>query len=161
VTAAAVATTNSALNAMSSVLISDFYRPLRERSGPAPEVHYVRAGRWGMFIVGVGMFAFAVLSFYWQRYTDTPLLEFALSVMSFAYAGLLGVYFVAVFTTRGSTAGVIAALIGGFVTVLAMQPWMGLVSATVAFPYQLCAGTLVATVLALVPRGQGSVPAQP
>ncbi|MES2337341.1 MAG: sodium:solute symporter [Pseudomonadota bacterium] len=154
VTAAAVATTNSALNAMSSVLISDFYRPLRERRGPAADVHYVRAGRWGMFVVGVAMFGMAVLSFYWQRYTDTPLLEFALSVMSFAYAGLLGVYFVAVFTTRGSTGGVVAALVGGFLTVLALQPWLGLVSATIAFPYQLCAGTLVATLLAALPRGR-------
>ena len=154
VTAAAVATTNSALNAMSSVLISDFYRPIRERRGAAPEMHYVRAGRWGMGVVGVAMFAMAVLSFYWQRYTDTPLLEFALSVMSFAYAGLLGVYIVAVFTSRGSTAGVIAALVGGFVTVLLLQPWMGLGLMVLAFPYQLCAGTVVATVLAAVPGGK-------
>ncbi len=156
VTAAAVATTNSALNAMSSVLISDFYRPIRERRGPAPEMHYVRAGRWGMGIVGVAMFGFAVLSFYWQRHTDTPLLEFALGVMTFAYAGLLGVYIVALFTSRGSTAGVVAALIGGFVTVLLHQPWMGLTTVTLAFPYQLCAGTLVATILAAIPRGAQS-----
>lgn len=159
VTAAAVATTNSALNAMSSVLITDFYRPFRERRGTVPEAHFVRAGRWGMAVVGLAMFGFAVLSFYWQRYTDTPLLEFALSVMTFAYAGLLGVYIVAVFTTRGSTGGVIAALIGGFVTVLAMQPWPGLGLPALAFPYQLCVGTAVATVLAAVPSGR-RVPAR-
>ena len=152
VTAAAVATTNSALNAMSSVLVSDFYRPWRERTAAKPERHYVHAGRWGMGIVGLAMFGAAVLSFYWQRSTDTPLLEFALSVMSFAYAGLLGVYAVAVFTTRGSTASVIAALVGGFVTVLLLQPWMGLGLTTLAFPYQLCVGTLVAAMIAAIPR---------
>jgi Na+/proline symporter len=59
-----------------------------------------------------------------------------------------------VFTTRGSTAGVIAALAGGFVTVLLLQPWWGFAIPKLAFPYQLCAGTIVATVLAAIPRGR-------
>ncbi|URW76394.1 sodium:solute symporter [Sphingomonas donggukensis] len=161
VMAAAVATTNSALNAMSSVMVSDFYRPFREARGGASERHFVHAGRIGMGIVGVAMFGMAALSYYWQRYSDTPLLEFALQVMVFAYAGLLGVYFVAVFTTRGSTPSVIAALIGGFATVLAMQPFMGLMAKGLAFPYQLCIGTLVAALICAVPRGKkgGTAPA--
>ena len=36
------------------------------------------------------------------------LLDFALGVMTFAYSGLLGVYFTLLFTTRGSAASVIA-----------------------------------------------------
>jgi Na+/proline symporter len=152
VTAAAVATTNSALNAMSSVMIADFYQPWRERRGDAAPKHYVRAGRWGMAVVGVAMFATSVLSFYWQRHTDMPLLEFALQVMVFAYAGLLGVYAVAVFTTRGTSGSVIAALIAGFVTVLALQPFtFGGIG--IAFPYQLCIGTLVAAIVAALPPG--------
>ena len=159
VTAAAVATTNSALNAMSSVLIQDFYRPWRERRGSVTEHHYVRAGRAGMGIVGVGMFAMAVVSFYWQRYANLPLLEFALQVMVFAYAGLLGVYATALFTRRGTTGSVIAALIVGFATVLLLQPaiagaiglphWL----AGLSFPYQLCLGTAVATLVCAAPRG--------
>ncbi|MHA6723661.1 sodium:solute symporter family transporter [Sphingomonas sp. RS2018] len=160
VMAAAVATTNSALNAMSSVMVGDFYRPYREARGGASEQHFVRAGRAGMAVVGVAMFGMAALSYYWQRYSDTPLLEFALSVMVFAYAGLLGVYFVAVFTTRGSTNSVIAALIAGFATVLLMQPFvagpLGLpMPGGVAFPYQLCVGALVAALVCAVPRGPG------
>ena len=155
VTAAAVATTNSALNAMSSVMISDFYKPWREKRGSADPKHYVVAGRYGMGIVGVAMFAMAVVSFYWQRYSDMPLLEFALQVMVFAYAGLLGVYFVAVFTTRGTTGSVIAALLGGFGTVVLLQPFMGVVPAGLAFPYQLCIGTLVAGLLCAIPKGRG------
>lgn len=157
VVAAAVATTNSALNAMSSVLIQDFYRPWRERRQARSEHHYVIAGRWGMALMGVATLGMAVLSFYWQRYTDTPLLEFALQVMVFAYAGLLGVYFTVVFTNRGSTGSVIAALVAGFATVLLLQPVIagaiGLPGAIAAlsFPYQLCIGTLVATLVCAAP----------
>jgi SSS family solute:Na+ symporter len=153
VTAAAVATTNSALNAMSSVMIADFYQPWREARGGAAPKHYVRAGRWGMGVVAIAMFGTAVLSFYWQRYSDMPLLEFALQVMVFAYAGLLGVYAVAVFTGRGTSGSVIAALIAGFVTVLAIQPWM-IGPKGVAFPWQLCLGTLVSALVAAIPRGR-------
>lgn len=159
VLAAAVATTNSALNAMSSVLIQDFYKPWRERRGGAPERHYVIAGRAGMGVVGAAMFLMAVLSFYWQRYADMPLLEFALQVMVFAYAGLLGVYFTAVFSTRGTTASVIAALLTGFAAVLLLQPaiarTIGLPTllATLSFPYQLCIGALISTLVCAAPRG--------
>ncbi len=159
VTAAAVATTNSALNAMSSVLVQDFYRPWLDARGGASEHHYVRAGRLGMGLVAVAMFAMAALSFYWQRYADTPLLEFALQVMVFAYAGLLGVYFVAIFSTRGSSNSVVAALVAGFVTVLLIQPAIvdalglpGLLR-RLSFPYQLCIGTFVATFVCAVPKG--------
>jgi Na+/proline symporter len=121
--AAAIATTNSALNAMSSVMVQDFYRPWKEKRAQAGEHHYVQAGRWGMAIAGIAMFGFAVVSFYWQRASDKPLLEFALQVMVFAYAGLLGVYFTALFSARGNTNSVIAALIAGFVAVACCQPY--------------------------------------
>jgi Na+/proline symporter len=166
VTAAAVATTNSAMNAMSSVLVQDFYRPWRERRGGAAERHYVIAGRAGMAAVGVAMFAMAVLSYYWQRNAEMPLLEFALQVMVFAYAGLLGVYFTAVFTTRGTTASVITALLVGFTAVLLLQPLivevLGLPTwlKSLSFPYQLCIGTALATFACALPRGSGApVPA--
>lgn len=157
--AAAIATTNSALNAMSSVMIQDFYRPWRERRRPASERHFVQAGRVGMALIGVAMLVMAVLSFYWQRYAQLGLLEFALQVMVFAYAGLLGVYFTAVFTPRGTTNSVIAALIGGFVAVLALQLAIAHALALpaalsgLAFPFQLCIGTLVAFIICAAPAG--------
>jgi solute:Na+ symporter, SSS family len=160
VIAAAVATTNSALNAMSSVLIQDFYRNWRIKRGGASEKHFVVAGRWGMAIVGAAMFIMAVVSYYWQQYANLPLIEFALGVMVFAYAGLLGVYFIAVFTTRGSTSSVIAALIAGFFTVVLVQPAVARALALpevltmLSFPYQLCIGTLVSLIVC------GAVPKQ-
>ena len=143
--ATAVGTTMSALNAMSSVLIEDFYRPWRP--GKA-ESHYVLAGRFGMALTGLGTLAMAVLSLAWQRFSDKPLLEFVLSVMNFAYAGLLGAFFAAIFTRRGSTASVIAALAGGFLTILLLQ------RTGLAFPWQLCLGFAAAFFICIAVPGK-------
>lgn len=161
VIAAAIATTNSALNAMSSVIIQDFYRPWRERSGLVGERHFVLAGRVGMAVTGLLMFATAVLSFYWQRYTSMPLLEFALSVMTFAYAGLLGVYFTAILTKRGSSRSAILALAIGFLATVALQAYVidviGLppILKTLSFPWQLLIATALATLTCLMGRPDG------
>ncbi|MEA1672662.1 sodium:solute symporter family transporter [Nitrospirillum sp. BR 11163] len=153
VIATAVGTTMSALNAMSSVLIQDFYRPWHAARHQAGEHHYVMAGRFGMAAVSAATLAMAIGSYYWQHYTRAPLLDFVLSVMNFAYAGLLGVYFTALFTNRGSSASVMVALAGGFAVVLALQPAVARTLSlpaglqTLAFPWQLCVGTLAAFAL--------------
>lgn len=147
----AAAAVNSGLISMSSVLIQDFYRPWMERRrGEVAERHFVQAGRVAMVGLGLALLAMSVLCYYWQRYTAAPLLEFALGVMGFAYSGLLGVYFTALFTRRGSTGSVLAALAAGFVAVALQQAYvvdmLGLPAAwkALAFPYQLCLGTAVA-----------------
>lgn len=152
----AAAAINSGLISMSAVLINDFYRPLRERRGSPPETHYVNAGRAATVILGLVLFAMSILCYYWQRYSSLPLLDFVLGVMAFAYSGLLGVYFTALFTKRGSSRSVIAALIAGFVTILLFQGYvvdmLGLPAMlkTIAFPWQLCIGTAVATCICLL-----------
>lgn len=146
----AAAAINSGLISMASVLVNDFYRPLRERSGAVAEQHFVRAGRIAAILLALALFGMSVLCFYWQHYTNTPLLEFVLGVMVFAYSGLLGVYGVVVFTNRGATWSVIAALAAGFLTILVQQAYVvdmaGLPVAwkALAFPWQLCIGTAVA-----------------
>ena len=141
------------------MLIQDFYRPWREGHGGSDEHHYVQAGRAGMGAIGIAMLIVAVLSFYWQHVARIGLLEFALQVMVFAYAGLLGVFFAAVLTRRGTAMSVIASLIAGFVTITLLQP---IVAAAIglpapllhlAFPFQLCIGTAVAFLIAIAPRG--------
>lgn len=44
--------------------------------------------------------------------------------MVFAYTGLLGVYFTAIFTDRGSESSVLMALIAGFLTTLLLQAYV-------------------------------------
>jgi Na+/proline symporter len=146
----AAAAVNSGLISMASVLVEDFYRPWILRRREVPEVHFVRAGRIGMVLLALALLAMSMLCFYWQRYTEAPLLDFALGVMSFAYSGLLGVYFTILFTRRGSTRSVIWALGTGFAAILVQQHYVvdiaGLPPSwkSLAFPYQLCIGTAVA-----------------
>jgi solute:Na+ symporter, SSS family len=152
----AAAAINSGLISMSSVFVNDFYRPWRESRGAVAEVHFIAAGRVTTVAFGLALFAMSILCYYWQRSSSLPLLDFVLGVMAFAYSGLLGVYFTAVFTTRGSSASVIAALIAGFVTIVLFQGYvadsLGLPDAvkTITFPWQLCMGTLVATLVCLI-----------
>ncbi|USO00256.1 MAG: sodium/solute symporter [Phycisphaeraceae bacterium] len=120
--AAGLSSLNSAINAMSSTFINDFYR--RARPG-ASEAALVRAGRvavaaWGVVL---GLFACGCVWLYGRHAGEGgTLLTFALTVMTFAYAGLIGVFFTALFTKRGNGASAIAALIVGFIAVGLMQP---------------------------------------
>jgi SSS family solute:Na+ symporter len=160
----AAAAVNSGLISMASVLIQDFYRPWVERRREAPEEHFVTAGRIAMLLLAAALLGMSILCFYWQRYTETPLLAFALGVMTFAYSGLLGVYFTVLFTRRGSTRSVIWALATGFIAIALQQNYIvdmaGLPAAwkSLAFPYQLCIGTAVAFATCLVGK-QSPAPA--
>jgi Na+/proline symporter len=162
----AAAAINSGLISMAAVLINDFYRPWVERKGVRDERHYITAGRIAVVALGSLLFAMSILCFYWQRYSNLPLLDFVLGVMAFAYSGLLGVYITAIFSGRGSSRSVMAALAIGFLTILAFQGYVvdslglpGLMK-TVAFPWQLCLGTAVATFVCMLGRqtAMGNVP---
>jgi solute:Na+ symporter, SSS family len=158
----AAAAINSGLISMAAVLVNDFYRPWKQRTGDFSEQHFIHAGRITMIILGLALFAMSILCYYWQRYSSLPLLDFVLGVMAFAYSGLLGVYFTAVFTKRGSSMSVIAALAAGFLTILFFQSYIvdgiGLPDflKTIAFPWQLCAGTIVSIIVCML----GNQPAQ-
>jgi hypothetical protein len=160
----AAAAVNSGLISMSSVLIQDFYRPWIERGREVPEEHFVRAGQVGMVLLALALLAMSVLCFYWQRYTEAPLLSFALSVMTFAYSGLLGVYFTILFTSRGSSRSVIWALATGFLAIALQQSYVVDVLQlppswkVLAFPFQLCVGTAVAFATCLLGNQHKALP---
>ena len=109
--AAGLSSMNSAINAMSAAFVSDLYRPLRP--GHA-ERHYVTVGRLGVLIAGLLLGAFALLCIPWRNASGYSLIDFALGVMGFAYAGLVGVFLCVILTKRGSTTSAIAALAIGF-----------------------------------------------
>lgn len=110
----------SSLNAMSSTLIADFYRPIVNGKD---ERHYLAAGRVAVVVWGVILGGVACLCIYWHANSGQSLIDFALSVMTFAYAGLIAAFLTAIFTKRGSSASVIAAIIAGFFMILWFQPW--------------------------------------
>ena len=139
--AAALSSTNSVLGAMASVAVEDLYKPWRLKKGEVDELHFVRASRKAVLFFAVTLSAMAMLSYFWQRYSELSLIGFALGVMAFAYTGLLGVYFSAIFTTRGTSATVPFALAGGFLTVLALQPYM--FGFSIGFAWQIVIGTFI------------------
>ncbi|MFG0245905.1 MAG: sodium:solute symporter [Phycisphaerales bacterium JB052] len=121
--AAGLSSLNSAINAMSAAFISDLYEPImtRRRGKPLHEQHLVRVGQIGVIAWGIVLGLFACVCIFWKNSNNDTLIVFALSVMSFAYAGLIGVFFCALLTNRGSSCSVIAALIVGFAWMLMTQ----------------------------------------
>ena len=149
--AAALSSTNSVLSAMSSVAIEDIYRPWLA-SKNRDEAHFLKAGRVMVLVFAFLLSLMGMLSFYWQQYSELPLLNFALGVMAFAYASLLGVYGAAIFTKRGNETTVLWALIGGFLTVLLLQPYIlgSLIDVKVDFSIMMILGTLVSFLIMMM-----------
>jgi SSS family transporter len=153
--AAALSTLNSGLNSMSSVAIQDIYRGLIHKNKKISEQKLVTAGRVSMGVVAIALSGMAALCYYWQQYTDTPLLAFALSVMIFSYSGLLGIYFTALFSNRGSPLSIVLALMVGFMTPVLMQPYIQTVylpedmQFDLGFTWQLVAGTFLSLMVCL------------
>ena len=141
--AAALSSTNSVLGAMASVAIEDIYRPYRLHKEPTTdEHHFLKASKIAVLFFAFTLFLMATLSYFWQRYSDLSLIGFALGIMAFAYTGLLGLFFSAIFTKRGSAKNVPYALGAGFLSVLALQPYtFGL---GIGFAWQITIGTIVA-----------------
>ncbi len=140
--AAALSSANSVLGAMASVAVEDLYRPWKLKRSQVDEYHFVKASRFAVLFFAVVLSVMAMVSYFWQRYSDLSLIGFALGVMAFAYTGLLGVYFSAIFTSRGNTKSVLWGLIGGFLTVLALQPYS--FGWELGFSWQIVIGTIAA-----------------
>jgi len=143
--AAALSSSNSVLGAMASVAIEDLYKPWKRAKGIYDEMHFVRAGRVAVLGFALALSVMAMLSYYWQHTTQLPLLSFALGVMAFAYTGLLGLYGAVLFTQRGSGRVVPVALVGGFMSVVLLQPYIlgDLLGVQIGFAWQMVVGTLV------------------
>ena len=155
------------LTSMSSSFVGDVYK--RFKPGESDE-HYLRLGRWGVVGFGVLLGLFACACIGWYDSNRTTLIDFALGVMTFAYAGLLGVFFTAMFTRRGSPASCVAALLTGFVVIALTEPavWRSLTlrlgqsdwgDLPLAFPWRLTLGAAVSTAVCLTGSpGRGGPP---
>jgi solute:Na+ symporter, SSS family len=109
----------SALNAMASAFVNDFYRPLLKGR---PDRHYLMVGRLAVVGWGIVLALFACACVTWWTSNNETLIEFALGVMTFAYSGLLAVFITALFTNRGTAFTAIAALVTGFAVTALLQP---------------------------------------
>ncbi len=125
-----------------------------------PQHGMLAHSRLAVAVMGVLLTIFAILAAVMQQAGGQKLIGFALGVMSFAYAGLLGVFLTALLTRRGNTASVWAALIVGALTVLAVQPYvLGSVTTaiwgepfTLAWPWWMVLGTTASFVVCVMGR---------
>ena len=168
--AAALSTMNSGLNAMGAAMYADIYLPLRSRLRPGstlPRGSEVRVGRLFVVLAGLLVGGFACVCVWWQQRNASTLIDLALGVMTFAYAGLLAVFLTAILTRRGNSRSAIAAIIVGFVVVTALQPsWMArwappesaLHGLRLAFPWQLTVGVVISFLVCIAGKRRSDVP---
>ena len=160
--AAAMSSFDSAVNAMASSLVADLQPG---RAGGRGAGGTVAASRWAVIGMGVLLSVFAIGAALMQQAGGQDLINFALGVMSFAYAGLLGVFLTALLTRRGTVTSVVIALVAGALVVLAMQPYV-LAPMTeamfgepfaIAWPYWMVVGTAVSFAICAAPKGGQSL----
>ena len=96
--AAAMSSIDSALNALSTTWINDFYRPYIAKD--ASERHYLTMAKF--FTVLFGLFLIVIAFF--ARDTQQVLI-LGLKIGTFTYGALLGVFLLGVLTTRGNDLG--------------------------------------------------------
>ena len=96
--AAAMSSIDSALNALSTTWINDFYRPYIAKD--ASERHYLTMAK--LFTVLFGLFLIVIAFF--ARDTQQVLI-LGLKIGTFTYGALLGVFLLGVLTTRGNDLG--------------------------------------------------------
>lgn len=154
--AAAMSSLDSAINAMASSAISDVIHPIRRRlsrtakAGDAGDVGSAAVSRGMVFLMGVVLTGSAIgMSLMYNADEDT-LIPFALSVMTFAYAGLLGVFLCVILTGRGSTWSVIAALGVGMAVIAGSRYAPGLKELAVAWPYWMVLASAASFVVCLI-----------
>lgn len=121
---AATSSFNSAINSMTSSIVSDIYIPLKKKRNKAISNtgDQLKESRIFVIIMGAALTAFAIVAALIQGASDQSLVDFALGIMCFSYAGMLGVFLCAALTRRGNVKSVIAALITGFAVVTLLQP---------------------------------------
>lgn len=144
--AAAMSSLDSAMNAMASCVAADFIKPMRKASGgPSdagePAVLPPVVTRLLVVLMGVLLTLSALgMVMIYDPEADT-LIRFALGVMTFAYAGLMGVFLSVLLTGRGSTASVVAALIIGMAVIAVSRYVPPVAGLKLAWPYWMVIGT--------------------
>lgn len=156
---------DSAVNAMAGSVVADFYLPLKRRRGPVSNQASTEAPRLAVMGIGILMTSVGILCAL-IRDEREELLDFALSVMVFAFSGMLAVFVTGLFTRRGNTTSVVMALTAGFiVTLLMYKPvlsWlsMGIIGREISieFTYAMTISTITATLICMVPSGRTAQP---
>jgi Na+/proline symporter len=150
IVAATMSTHSGTINSLAAATTHDIYLPLTGRSADDPRT--LRAGKLFALVWGVGLTLGALL---YPNDPKRPVVVVALAIASFTYGGLLGSFFLGIFSKRanqrdmilGLTVGLVsmafivfAKQIGGFVPALAgaLGPLAG-----IAWPWYVLIGTTI------------------
>ena len=162
--AAALSSFNSAINAMASSFVSDIYLPIRKNLGKEvkSDADQMASSRKMSVAMGAVLTGFAIVTAVMQQASGLNLVDFATGVMCFSYAGMLGVFIVALYTKRGNTASVISALVSGLLVVLLLQPYVLTPVSTalwgqpiyISWPWWCPIGACVSVIVCLLGKSQ-------
>jgi solute:Na+ symporter, SSS family len=130
--AAGMANLSSALNALSSSSVMDFYRPW-VRPGK-DERHYMRVSRGMTIFWGAALIAFALIA----HLLKESVLVLALTIASFPYGSMLGVFLLAVLVRNAHWRGTLVGAIVGLVVLAAIMEFT-----FVAWTWYVAIGTVV------------------
>jgi len=156
--AAAMSSLDSVINAMASSVVADLIDPLRRRLGRAVDpgdVSSSRASRGVVVAMGVLLTVAAVVMVLLYDPDEDTLIPFALGVMAFAYAGLMGVFLAVLLSGRGSSASVIGALVVGPAVIAVSRYAQPVAGWGLAWPYWMVIGTAASAGVCLLGRGPG------
>jgi len=151
--AAAMSSLDSVINAMASSVSSDILGPMRKRAAGAGDAE-PSSNNWlrRLLVVAMGAAltgaAIGMVALY-DPESDT-LIPFALGVMTFAYAGLMGVFLSVLLAGRGSTPSVIAALLAGMAVITASRYVAFVVAIGIAWPYWMVIATATSFAVCLL-----------
>ncbi|MCA9295586.1 MAG: sodium:solute symporter [Phycisphaerales bacterium] len=139
--AASMSSLDSALNAMASVVVADFYRPWRRSRGtrgPIAREREVGVARTTIVIFGALLATVACICVDAYDPANDSLISFALGIMMYAYGGLAGVFIAAIFTNRGNNQTALAGMLAGLITVVILRPtlWMPIIFRNTAPPFE-------------------------
>ncbi len=124
--AASMSSFDSAVNALASIVQGNLRRKKsnEDLSAAGRKKKELKDSRRFVLLMGVALTVFAMLAVFMQKIGGQRLIDFALSVLTFSYAGLFGVFMTAILTRRGSERSAVFALWTGALSVLAVQPYL-------------------------------------
>ena len=129
--AAAMSNLSSALNAMASTTVVDFFRPFFKNTLSTES--QLRISRWLTIFWGVTLTILAILS-----RGVSSVLEAGLTIASITYGSMLGVFLLGVLTKRANEKGSILGMAVGLVSMLFVWYF-----STIAFTWYVLIGTII------------------
>ena len=157
-----LASTASAFNAMSSSFVSDV---VKWKFKSLAEEKLLQIGKYSMigFAFLLGLFAYMAANNMVGEGAP-PLVEYAMSVMTYACSGLLAVFCAGVFTNRGNHISVLFALITGFLIIFLsnnLPKSIYELNSTfmflnqLGFAWKMTLSSSVAFLICVIPKGKG------